>query len=146
MVIYANPRGSQGYGEAFTRAVIRDWGGGDFADVMAALDEAILRNWIVNNSRRDAFQRVAHLLCEVHARVQMIGLADSGRLDLPLTQDELADASGLTAVHINRTLQRLRREDLITLSGKVLTIKNAAELKRVAGFDGNYLHIRRRTP
>lgn len=108
------------------------------------LDEAILRNWIVNNSRRDAHQRIAHLLCELHARVQIIGLVDGDRLDMPLTQNELADATGLTAVHVNRTLQRLRADNLITLSGKVLTIKNIGELKRVAGFDGNYLHIDRR--
>ena len=108
------------------------------------LDEAILRNWIVNNSRRDAYQRIAHLLCELHARVQTIGMVDDGRLDMPLTQTELADATGLTAVHVNRTLQRLRGEDLIELSGRVLRIENIAELKKVAGFDENYLHVRRR--
>ena len=108
------------------------------------LDEAILRNWIVNNSRRDAYQRIGHLLCELHARVQMIGFVDNDRLDLPLTQNELADATGLTSVHVNRTLQRLRSNDLIELSGRVLTIRNIDELKRVAGFDGSYLHISRR--
>ena len=122
----------------------------DHADLTRALwwgtllDEAILRNWIVNNSRRGAYERVAHLLCELHARVEIVGLVDNDRLDMPLTQNELADATGLTPVHVNRTLQRLRGDDLIDLSRHVLTIKNIAELKRVAGFDGKYLHIRRR--
>lgn len=108
------------------------------------LDEAIVRNWLVNIGRRNAYERIAHLLCEMHARMQMIGLVNDDRLDLPFTQDELADATGLTSVHVNRTLQRLRVDDLIELSARVLTIKNVAELKRVAGFDPSYLHIRRR--
>jgi CRP-like cAMP-binding protein len=108
------------------------------------VDEAILRDWIVNNSRRNAHQRVAHLLCELHARLQIIGLVENDRVDLPLTQNELADATGLTAVHVNRTLQRLRGDDLIELSRRVFTIKNITELERAAGFDGTYLHVRRR--
>lgn len=108
------------------------------------LDEAILRNWIVNNSRRSAHQRIAHLLCELHARVEIIGLVENDRLDFPLNQNDIADATGLTAVHVNRTLQRLRGEGLIELSQRVLTIKDIAELQRVAGFDGSYLHIKRR--
>lgn len=108
------------------------------------LDEAILRNWVVNIGRRDAYERIAHLLCELHARMQMIGLVDDDRLELPITQEELADATGLTPVHVNRKLQRLRGDNLIELSGGVLTIKNVAELKRVAGFDPSYLHIKRR--
>ena len=109
------------------------------------LDEAILRNWIVNIGRRDAYERIAHILCELHARMRMIGLVDDDRLDLPLTQDELADATGLTAVHVNRTLQRLRSDDLIELSSRVLTVKNVSELAKAGGFDAGYLHIERRT-
>lgn len=74
----------------------------------------------------------------------MIGLADNDRLDLPVTQYELADATGLTPVHVNRTIQRLRGEDLIELSARVLTIKDIDGLKRAGGFDENYLHIKRR--
>ena len=108
------------------------------------VDEGILREWIVNIGRRDAFERVAHLLCEMHARMKLVGLVDDGRLELPLTQEELGDATGLTAVHINRTLQRLRSEDLIKLGSGMLTILDVSGLQEVAGFKPNYLHIRRR--
>lgn len=108
------------------------------------LDGAILRAWLVNNGRREAFERVAHLLCEIHARMTMIGLVDDDRLDLPVTQEELGDATGLTAVHVNRTLQRLRADGLIELSRRVLTVKDVSALKRLAQFDGTYLQITRR--
>ena len=108
------------------------------------LDEAILRSWIVNNSRREAYQRIAHLLCELHARAKIVGLAGNDRLDLPLTQNDIADATGLTPVHVNRMLQRLRGDGLITLSGHVLTITDPAGLKQAAQFDDSYLHGARR--
>lgn len=104
------------------------------------LDAAILRQWIVNNGRRSARQRIAHLLCELHARMDMARLVHNNRLHLPVTQTELGDATSLTAIHVNRTLQRLRGEGLITLSGRVLTINNITELQQVADFDGGYLH------
>lgn len=108
------------------------------------VDEGVLRSWIVNNGRRDAHERIAHLLCELHARMKMIGLVEDDRLDFPLTQEEIADATGLTPVHTNRTLQRLRGEGLIELHGHVLTIADLFGLKRTAGFNANYLHIERR--
>ncbi len=104
------------------------------------VDEAVLRSWIVNIGRRDAAQRIAHLFCELHARLKLVGLADDGAFSLPLTQDVLADALGLTPVHINRMLQRLRSEDLILLKGGELTILNIEGLRKLAGFDPNYLH------
>lgn len=104
------------------------------------VDEAVLRSWIVNIGRRDAAQRVAHLFCELHARLKLVGLADEDHFDLPLTQEVLADALGLTPVHINRTLQRLRSEDLILLKGGELTILDIGALRKLAGFDPNYLH------
>lgn len=108
------------------------------------VDEAVLRSWIVNAGRRDAYQRIAHLLCEMHVRMNMIGLVTGDRFDLPLTQEELADATALTPVHTNRTLQRLRGEGLIKLGGRVLTVLDVARLREAAGFDPNYLHIERR--
>jgi len=108
------------------------------------VDEGVLRNWIVNNGRRDAYARIAHLLCELHARMEMIGLVEDHRLDLPLTQEEIADATSLTAVHTNRTLQRLRADGLIELTGHVLTIDDLPGLQRAAGFDATYLHLKRR--
>lgn len=108
------------------------------------VDEGVLREWILNVGRRDAFERIAHLLCEMHARMQMVGLVEEDRLALPLTQDQLADATGLTAVHVNRTLQRLRNDGLIEMGSGMLTIPDVAALREAAGFNGNYLHIKRR--
>jgi len=108
------------------------------------VDEAILRSWLVNLGRRDAYARVAHLLCEIHARMTQIGLVHEDRLDFPLTQEEIADATGLTAVHTNRTLQRLRADDLIELGRKVLTVLDVPGLQRVAGFEPAFLHLVRR--
>jgi CRP-like cAMP-binding protein len=76
--------------------------------------------------------------------LHVIGLADERRLDLPLTQTMLAEATGLTAVHVNRTLQRLRGDGLIHLSRRILTILDFDRLKEAAGFKANYLQIARR--
>jgi CRP-like cAMP-binding protein len=108
------------------------------------VDEAVLREWIVNIGRRDAYQGVAHLLCELHARMRNVGLVDEGRFSLPVTQEELADALGLTPVHVNRVLQRLRAGGLITLQDRVLTLEDPAALRKAAGFDPGYLHARQR--
>lgn len=110
----------------------------------ALLDQAVLSSWVVNLGRRDAYQRVAHLLCELHYRASASGLVTDDRLDFPLTQNEIADATGLTSVHVNRTLQRLRADGLIELSSRVLAIKDVSTLQQSAGFDPAYLHIRKR--
>ena len=104
------------------------------------VDEAVLRSWIVNIGRRNAHQRIAHLLCELHARLKLVGLADEDRFSLPLTQEVLADAHGLTPVHVNRTLQAMRRNGVIELSERMLTILDVGRLREEAGFDPNYLH------
>jgi CRP-like cAMP-binding protein len=108
------------------------------------VDEGVLRAWVVNNGRRDAYAAIAHLVCELHARMKMIGLVEDQRFDLPITQEELADAVGLTAVHTNRILQRLRTDGLIELEEKVLTVLDVEQLSKVAGFDPTYLHVQRR--
>ena len=112
----------------------------------ALVDEATLREWIVNLGRRDAFERIAHLLGELHARMKMVGLVRDDQMPFPITQNELADATGLTAVHVNRTLQRLREEKLIKLANRNLTILDLGALQTAAGFSGDYLHLRRRGP
>jgi CRP-like cAMP-binding protein len=104
-------------------------------------DEAVLRRWVVNVGRRDAYERIAHIFCEIHARMTLIGRVDDDRLTLPLTQDELADATGLTAVHTNRTLQRLRQENLIEIGGGSLRILDVNALREAGGFDPKYLHV-----
>jgi len=110
------------------------------------VDESVLREWVLNVGRRDAYQRISHLLCEMHARMQMVGLVEDGRLAFPLTQEELADATALTAVHTNRTLRRLREDGLIEIGSGMLTVLDVERLRKAAGFDPGYLHIRRRVP
>lgn len=108
------------------------------------VDEGVLRAWIVNLGRRDAYEAVAHLFCELHVRLKNVGLVEDDCFDLPLTQEVLADALGLTPVHVNRVLQRLRQEELISLHGGALTILDAARLRKAAGFNPNYLHVKER--
>jgi CRP-like cAMP-binding protein len=105
------------------------------------VDEAVLRAWLVNVGRRDAVQAIGHLLCEMYARLKNVGLAAANRMELPLTQEEIGDALGLTPVHVNRVLQRLRADGLIALKRGALEILDMAALQRVAGFNPNYLHI-----
>jgi CRP-like cAMP-binding protein len=104
------------------------------------VDEAVLRSWIVNLGRRNAFERIAHLICEMHLRLTHVGLVKDDRFGLPLTQEELGDATGLTPVHINRVLGRLRAENLFEWQRGTITILDMEGLRRVAGFDPNYLH------
>ena len=107
----------------------------------ALVDEATLREWLVNIGVRSAEQRVAHLLCELLLRLETVGLTNGDTYELPITQAELADTVSLTNVHVNRVLQRLRRDSLITLKGKHLVILDVARLKALSGFNPNYLHL-----
>jgi CRP-like cAMP-binding protein len=106
------------------------------------VDEDTLRAWITSMGRRDSTQRVAHLMCELYVRARNIGLTDNGRFELPLTQTVLGDALGLTPVHVNRVLRKLRLSGVMSLSGGTLVIAEIVQLARVAGFDDNYLHRR----
>ncbi len=106
----------------------------------ALVEAASLREWVVNVGRRSAYQRTAHLLCELALRMQAAGLADGGECHLPVTQLALADAMGLTPVHVNRTLQWLRSEGLIRFGNGRLTIPDFEDLKQAGGFDDTYLH------
>jgi CRP-like cAMP-binding protein len=105
------------------------------------VDEGVLRAWIVNLGRRDAFDRVAHLICELYARLRNVGLAEAGAFELPLTQEELSDALGLTSAHIGRVLKRLHSEGLMTFKRQQIVIADIDELRRASGFDAGYLHL-----
>lgn len=105
------------------------------------VDEAILRRWIVNITSGDAFSTIAHLFCEMHLRLRAVGLVDDDRFAFPLTQEEIADATGMTSVHVNRTLKRMRDEGLIETEGRRLNILDVAALRQISGFDPNYLHM-----
>lgn len=106
-------------------------------------DEAVLREWLVNIGQRDAYEGISHLFYEIWLRMRAVGLAESDRFSLPLTQAELGDTMGLTPVHVNRTLQRLRAEGLITLEHKQLTLRDPERLAEISGFERNYLHLGR---
>ena len=105
------------------------------------VDEATLREWLVNIGKRRADVRIAHLLCELHLRLKSVGLADGGEFSLPLTQSELADTMGMSPVHMNRSLQALRGDDLVVFKSRQLVIPDIDRLREVAQFNPNYLHL-----
>lgn len=100
----------------------------------ASLDEAYLLNQIVRIGRQTAYERVAHLILELHARLKEVGLTEDWSYALPLTQEILADALGLSVVHLNRTLQQLRREGLIEFKSGKMTILQPGALEAAANF------------
>ena len=108
--------------------------------VAQLIDEGTLRAWIVSLGRRNSVERVAHLLLELYMRGVRGGATRDDEIELPLSQVVLADALGMTPVHINRMLQNLRRSGAIELKRGVLRISDPAALTRVSGFDDGYLH------
>jgi CRP-like cAMP-binding protein len=102
---------------------------------------AVQREWTLNLGQRTAYERLAHLLIELYLRLKAVGRASRGRCDFPLTQNDLADASALTAVHVNRTLQEMRRDKLIELERKQLHILDLERMMDAAMFNANYLHL-----
>lgn len=108
------------------------------------IDEGTMRAWIASMGRRTSIERVAHLMCELYLRARNIGLTDEGQLEVPLSQALLADSLGMTAVHLNRVLKKLRLGGAMTLRRGSLTISDPSKLAEIAGFDENYLHRRLR--
>jgi len=106
-------------------------------------DLAVLRERIIDHGRRNARERIAHLLYEMLVRYRMVGLAGDDSFDFPITQTDLADATGLTPVHANRTLRKLRADGLIEKNGRVIKVIDPEGLKKVAQFNGEYLHLDR---
>lgn len=104
------------------------------------IDASIFREWVVNVGRRDSRARIAHLLCELVIRLKKVGAADGEVIEFPITQEQLADATGLTSVHTNRTLQALRRDGLIQLTARSLTVLDWDGLREAGDFDELYLH------
>jgi CRP-like cAMP-binding protein len=109
--------------------------------VDALVDASIFREWVLNVGRRDARTRVAHLLCEVSLRMEVAGLADGQGYELPMTQEQLGDAVGLTSVHVNRTLKALAEEGLIRRDRRYVQFNDMARLRAVADFSALYLHL-----
>lgn len=106
------------------------------------VDQSISRSWIASMGRRKSVERVAHLMCELYIRMRNIGLASGDECSMPLTQIVLADALGLTPVHVNRVLRLLKTAKVMQLSHGSLRIIDSEKLAQIAGFDGNYLHER----
>ena len=104
------------------------------------VDEATLREWLLNVGQRDALQRLSHLFCELSVRLSVVKLVDRDTFAMPLTQAELADTTGMTTVHVNRSLQRLRKEGLIRLKDGNMTILDFDRLAGLSGFNDVYLH------
>jgi CRP-like cAMP-binding protein len=111
------------------------------------VDGSIFREWIANVGRRDSRARIAHLLCEFSLRLKVAGLGEASEYELPMTQEQLADSTGLTPVHVNRTLKALEAEDLISRrSSRAITIGDWKKLSEAGDFDSNYLHLREDEP
>jgi CRP-like cAMP-binding protein len=105
------------------------------------VEASIYREWLLNNGRRDARARIAHLLCELVVRSDALGINLGGNYNLPMTQEQIGDAVGLTAVHVNRTLKSLSNDGLITLTGRGISFPDWDRLKDEAGFNSRYLHM-----
>ncbi|GJD52497.1 Anaerobic regulatory protein [Methylobacterium crusticola] len=105
------------------------------------VDAAIFREWMVGMGRRSAEEAIAHLFCEMYLKLQAVGLAQNHIYRLPITQSDVADALGLTNVHVNRVLKELRTKGLITLMGGTLQVHDWTELTKLCDFDPTYLHL-----
>jgi len=107
----------------------------------ALIDASIAREWVMNIGRRGALARIAHLLCEYAARREAAGLGSPERFDLPMTQEQIGDATGLTSVHVNRKLHDLEKMDVIVRDRRDLHIRDWPRLMRIGDFDPAYLHL-----
>jgi CRP-like cAMP-binding protein len=105
------------------------------------VDGSIFREWTLNVGRRDARTRTAHMLCEFALRLEVAGLGEKCDYELPMTQEQLADALGLTPVHTNRTLKSLGDDGLITRTKRAVRIDDWSRLAKAGDFDSAYLHL-----
>ncbi|MEA3040549.1 MAG: hypothetical protein QOC65_38 [Sphingomonadales bacterium] len=110
------------------------------------IDAAIFREWIVNVGRRNSITRIAHLLCEFALRLREAELGDEHGYNLPMTQEQIADATGLTPVHVNRVLKELGRQQLIDREKRAVKIVDWERLRHVGDFSSRYLHFEKGGP
>jgi len=106
-----------------------------------ALDGAIFREWLVTMGQRSAVEQIAHLFCELYLRLERVSLVKDGSFDFALTQQDLAETCGMSAVHVNRSVQTLREKRLIVLDHKRLTVLSLGKLIEFANFDPAYLRL-----
>lgn len=107
----------------------------------ALIDGAIFREWTLNVGRRDARTRMAHMLCEFALRLEAVGLGRAADYQLPMTQEELADALALTPIHVSRTFKSLAEEGLVERDARGIRIPDWHALVKVGDFDSGYLHL-----
>src|SRR5262252_5698077 len=105
----------------------------------ATCEAAIVAEHLIDAAQRSAYQRISHLLLELFVRLKGAGLADGMSFDMPLTQELIGDALGLTTVHVNRTIRSLREDGLIKMSNKCVTILDFEAWSQVSNFDNSYL-------
>lgn len=110
------------------------------------IDSSVSREWLCNVGRRSSESRLAHLICELNMRYRAIGLASDASFAFPLTQTDIGDAHGLSTVHVNRVMQKLKQDGLIQLADRRLTILDWVKLQRLEDFDPSYLHLRQMQP
>jgi len=103
---------------------------------------SISREWVLNVGAREAYARVAHVLCELYVRLKAIGRTENDSFVLPLSQSALGEAVGVSSVHVNRVIMALRKDGLIAVAQGVVTILDITRLIEVSSFDDTYLHMR----
>ena len=114
--------------------------------VKILVEASIFREWILNVGRRESRARLAHLLCELALRLNAEGLAEDYGYELPMTQEQLADAVGLTPVHVNRTLKALEAEGLIMRKRRTISFPDWERMRGVGDFNQRYLHLEPQAP
>ncbi|WP_158811999.1 Crp/Fnr family transcriptional regulator [Beijerinckia sp. L45] len=105
------------------------------------IDASVFREWVLNVGRRDAKARITHMLCEFAARREAAGLGSPERFELPFTQEQIGDATGLTAIHVNRILHKLVQDGVLVRDRTEVEIMNWDRMREIADFDPNYLHM-----
>lgn len=128
--------------DALARLIYQDGPLGRALSWATLVDEAILREWLVNLGGRQSANRLSHLLCEMYLRAKAVGLVTDASFYFPLTQGEVGEALGISGVHANRTIQDLRARGWISFSSDTVTIHEFQALAKFADFDPGYLHQR----
>jgi CRP-like cAMP-binding protein len=104
------------------------------------IDAAMFREWIVNVGQRPAPARLAHVMMELRERLRVIGRVDGTNFEMPLTQEEIGDALGITSVHANRVIRQLREDGVVELQRGRATVVDENKFRELADFDNRYLH------
>jgi CRP-like cAMP-binding protein len=104
------------------------------------IDASIFREWIVNLGTRDAAARLAHLVAELRSRLAAVGLAADHQFEFPVTQSDLAEALGISTVHVNRVIQSFRAEGVLEVKRNMVTLNNLERCSQIGGFNDLYLH------